>query len=41
MYVNKFTRDYGAIGRAAIRRFLADAHEKNYISLPIEIEFVE
>jgi len=41
MYVNEFTRDYGAIGRAAIRRFLADAHEKKYINIPIEIEFVE
>jgi 1,4-dihydroxy-6-naphthoate synthase len=41
MYVNEFTRDYGAIGRAAIRRFLADAHEKKYIGVPIEIEFVE
>src|SRR6266513_6374157 len=41
MYVNEFTRNYGAIGRAAIRRFLADAHEKKYISVPIEIQFVE
>src|SRR5262249_60764585 len=41
MYVNEFTRDYGSIGRAAIRRFLADAHKKNYIGVPIEIEFVE
>ena len=41
MYVNDFTRDYGPIGRAAIRRFLADAREKNYIGVPIEIEFVE
>ena len=36
MYVNEFTRDYGATGRAAIRRFLADAHEKKYIGVPIE-----
>jgi 1,4-dihydroxy-6-naphthoate synthase len=41
MYVNEFTRDYGAIGRAAIRRFLADAHEKHYIGVPVEIQFVE
>jgi 1,4-dihydroxy-6-naphthoate synthase len=41
MYVNEFTRDYGAIGRAAIRRFLAEAHEKKYIGVPIEIQFVE
>jgi 1,4-dihydroxy-6-naphthoate synthase len=41
MYVNEFTRDYGEIGRAAIRKFLADAHEKRYIAAPIELEFVE
>jgi len=41
MYVNEFTREYGATGRAAIRRFLADAHEKKYIGVPIEIEFVQ
>lgn len=41
MYVNEFTRDYGEIGRAAIRRFLADAHDKGYLDLPIEIEFVD
>jgi 1,4-dihydroxy-6-naphthoate synthase len=41
MYVNEFTRDYGEIGRAAIRKFLADAHEKGYIGAPIHIEFVE
>jgi 1,4-dihydroxy-6-naphthoate synthase len=41
MYVNEFTRDYGEIGRAAIRKFLTAAREKGYIDLPIEIEFVE
>jgi 1,4-dihydroxy-6-naphthoate synthase len=41
MYVNEFTRDYGEIGRAAIRRFLDDAHDKGYIGVPIELEFVE
>jgi 1,4-dihydroxy-6-naphthoate synthase len=41
MYVNEFTHDYGEMGRAAIRTFLTDAHEKGYIDLPIEIEFVE
>ena len=41
MYVNEFTRDYGEIGRAAIRKFLADAHAKKYIDFPIEIEFVD
>ena len=41
MYVNEFTRDYGEIGRAAIRKFLGDAHEKGYIHLPSQIEYVE
>ena len=41
MYVNEFARDYGEIGRAAIRKFLADAHEKGYMAAPIELEFVE
>jgi 1,4-dihydroxy-6-naphthoate synthase len=41
MYVNEFTRDYGEIGRAAIRKFLSDAHENGYIAAPVELEFVE
>ncbi len=41
MYVNEFTRDYGEVGRAAIRKFLADARDKSYIDVPIEVEFVE
>jgi 1,4-dihydroxy-6-naphthoate synthase len=41
MYVNEFTRDYGEIGRTAIRKFLGDARDKGYIDVPIEIEFVE
>jgi len=41
MYVNEFTRDYGEIGRDAIRRFLAEAHNKGYIDAPVEVEFVE
>src|SRR5262249_46401831 len=28
MYVNHFTRDYGEVGRDAIRKFLAEAHNK-------------
>ena len=40
MYVNEFTRDYGETGRAAIRKFLTDAHDKGYIDVPIELEFV-
>ena len=41
MYVNEFTRDYGEAGRAAIRRFLTEAHENGYIDVPVEVEFVE
>ena len=41
MYVNEFTRDYGEIGRAAIRKFLNEAHAKGYVDTPIELEFVE
>jgi 1,4-dihydroxy-6-naphthoate synthase len=41
MYVNDYTRDYGEIGRAAIRRFLDDARNAGYIDKPIDIEFVE
>jgi 1,4-dihydroxy-6-naphthoate synthase len=41
MYVNEFTRDYGEIGRTAIRKFLGDARDKGYIDAPIEMEFVE
>jgi 1,4-dihydroxy-6-naphthoate synthase len=41
MYVNEFTRDYGEIGRAAIRKFLGEAYLKGLINLPIEVEFVD
>jgi 5,8-dihydroxy-2-naphthoate synthase len=41
MYVNKFTRDYGEIGRAAVTKFLADGHDKGYIQHSIGIEFVD
>ena len=41
MYVNDFTRDYGEIGRAAIRKFLGDAKRAGYIDKLAEIEFVE
>jgi len=41
MYVNEFTRDYGQLGRAAIRKFLSDGYEKGYLAAPIEVEFVE
>jgi 1,4-dihydroxy-6-naphthoate synthase len=41
MYVNEFTRDYGEVGRAAIRRFLTEAHDNGYLDVPVEVEFVE
>jgi 1,4-dihydroxy-6-naphthoate synthase len=41
MYVNEFTRDYGEIGRTAVRKFLGDARDKGYIDAPVEVEFVE
>jgi 1,4-dihydroxy-6-naphthoate synthase len=41
MYVNELTRDYGEVGRDAIRRFLSDAHNKGYTDVPVEVEFVE
>jgi 1,4-dihydroxy-6-naphthoate synthase len=40
MYVNEFTRDYGEVGRAAVRRFLAEAYDEGYIAAT-EVEFVE
>jgi len=41
MYVNEFTRDYGEIGREAIRKFLTEATQAGYIDKPFEIEFIE
>lgn len=41
MYVNELTRDYGELGRDAIRRFLTEAHNKGYIDAPVEVAFVE
>jgi 1,4-dihydroxy-6-naphthoate synthase len=41
MYVNDYTRDYGATGRAAILKFLGDAKRSGFIDRPVEIEFVE
>jgi len=41
MYVNDFTRDYGEVGREAIRRFLGEARERGYINREILIEFVK
>jgi len=41
MYVNEFTRDYGDVGRDAIRRFLGEACESGYIDREVSIEFVK
>jgi len=41
MYVNEFTRDYGDVGRTAIRKFLGEAQTARYIDNEFEIEFVE
>ena len=41
MYVNDYTRDYGEMGRAAIRRFLGDARRAGFIDREIEPAFVE
>jgi 1,4-dihydroxy-6-naphthoate synthase len=41
MYVNEFTRDYGDVGRAAIRKFLGEAQRARYVDNQFEIEFVE
>ena len=40
MYVNDYTRDYGESGRAAIRRFLSDAHQAGHIDHLPEVTFV-
>jgi 1,4-dihydroxy-6-naphthoate synthase len=40
MYVNEYTRDYGEIGREAIRRFLGEARAAGYIDRDVTIEFV-
>ena len=39
MYVNEFTRDYGEVGQAAIRKFLSEALAAAYLNKPIELEF--
>lgn len=41
MYVNDYTRDYGAAGRKAIHQFLSEASEAGLIPAPVELEFVE
>jgi len=41
MYVNEYTRDYGERGRAAVRKFLGEAHRAGYIDKPVAVEFVD
>ena len=41
MYVNDYTLDYGDLGRAAIREFLARGHAAGLLPAPVELEFVE
>jgi len=41
MYVNDYTLDYGANGRAAIREFLRRAEAGGYLHRKVELEFVE
>ena len=41
MYVNDYTRDYGARGREAITRFLAEAHRRGHLARQPVIEFVD
>jgi 1,4-dihydroxy-6-naphthoate synthase len=41
MYVNEFTRNYGEVGREAIRRFLGEARERGYVDREVSIDFVK
>ena len=41
MYVNDLTRDYGARGREAIRRFLREGHEAGIVPHLADVEFVD
>ena len=41
MYVNDYTRDYGEMGRKAVRQFLETAHARGYIDKAPTVEFVE
>ncbi len=40
MYVNDLTVDFGDRGRAAVARFLDEAHRLKFIPEPVELEFV-
>jgi 1,4-dihydroxy-6-naphthoate synthase len=41
MYVNDYTRDYGATGRKAVREFLQTAYDRRYIAKNPVVEFAE
>ena len=41
MYVNDYTRDYGTIGRRAVREFLQMAHRRGYLEKAPAVKFVE
>jgi 1,4-dihydroxy-6-naphthoate synthase len=41
MWVNELTLDYGERGRAAVRRLLAEGHERGIIPQAVEVEFVD
>ena len=41
MYVNDYTRDYGEIGRRAVREFLQTAHRQGYLEKAPAVEFIE
>ena len=41
MYVNDYTRNYGATGRAAVRQFLQTAFERGYIEREPSVEFLD
>ena len=41
MYVNEYTRDYGEVGRAAIREFLNAGRRGGFLQKNIELDFVE
>jgi 5,8-dihydroxy-2-naphthoate synthase len=40
MYVNEYTRDYGDVGRKAVREFLQTAHQRGYIEKEPTVGFV-
>ena len=40
MYVNDYTRDYGEVGRKAVREFLLAAHRRGYLEKAPNVEFI-